>query len=51
MADKDKIKDSHRRRKDFISKYNEYLSQETHHFDMATKQWVKSTEFYKRKAI
>ena len=47
MADKDKIKDSHR--KDFISKYNEYLSQETHHFDMATKQWVKSTEFYKKR--
>lgn len=51
MADKNKAKDFHRRHKDFISKYNEYLSHETHHFDIATKQWVKSEEFYKSKAI
>lgn len=51
MADKNKAKDFHLKHKDFISKYNEYISQETHHFDMATKQWIKSTEFYKSKAI
>ena len=51
MADTNKAKDSHRRHKDFISKYNEYLNQKTYRFDIATKQWVTSGEFYQSKVI
>lgn len=51
MADTNKAKDSHRRHKDFISEYNEYLNQKTHRFDIATKQWVTSGEFYQSKVI
>lgn len=51
MTEKNKTKASHRRHKDFISEYNEYLRQETHHFDIATKQWIKSAEFYQSKAV
>lgn len=51
MTEKNKTKASHRRHKDFISKYNEYLNQKTYRFDIATKQWVTSGEFYQNKVI
>ena len=50
MADTNKTKDSHRKH-DFMNQYDEYHNEETHRFDMATKQWVKSEEFYKSKVI
>lgn len=51
MADTNKAKDSHRRHKDLIDKMNEYLNQKTYRFDIATKQWVTSGEFYQSKVI
>ncbi len=51
MADKDKTKVSHLKHKDYIDQYDEYNNKETHHFDIATKQWVKSEELYKNRAI
>lgn len=51
MADKDKTKDSHLKHKDYIDSYDEYNNEVAHHFDIATKQWVKSEEFYKSRAI
>lgn len=48
MADKNKTKDSHRKQ-DFMNPYDEYNSEVTHRFDIATKQWLTSGDFYQNK--
>ncbi|AWK61124.1 hypothetical protein HW260_08610 [Helicobacter cinaedi] len=47
MADTNKTKDSHRKHSDFMNPYDEYNNEATHHFDIATKQWITSGDFYK----
>ncbi|MCI7411482.1 hypothetical protein [Helicobacter bilis] len=51
MADKDKTKDSHRKHSDFMNPYDEYNNEATHHFDIATKQWLTNGDFYQNKVI
>ena len=48
MADKDKTKDYHRKQ-DFMNPYDEYNSEVTHRFDIATKQWLTNGDFYQNK--
>lgn len=50
MADKDKTKDSHLKH-DFMNPYDEYNSEVTHRFDIATKQWLTNGDFYQNKVI
>lgn len=49
MADKDKTKDSHLKHSDFMNPYGEYNNEATHHFDIATKQWLTNGDFYQNK--
>lgn len=49
MADQDKTKDYHRKHNDFMNQYDEYHNEETHRFDMATKQWLTNGDFYQNK--
>ena len=48
MADTNKTKDSHLKH-DFMNPYDEYNSEVTHRFDIATKQWLTNGEFYQNK--
>lgn len=48
MADQDKTKDYHRKQ-DFMNPYDEYNSEVTHRFDIATKQWLTNGDFYQNK--
>lgn len=49
MADTNKTKDSYLKHSDFMNPYNEYNNEATHHFDIATKQWITSGDFYQNK--
>ena len=45
MADINKTKDSHFKHNDFMNQYDEYNSEVTHRFDIATKQWLTNENF------
>ena len=51
MADTNKTKDYHRKHNDFMNQYDEYNSEVTHRFDIATKQWLTNGDFYQNKVI